>query len=148
MNIRARNLLYALALSPALVLFVAAGPKDGPKDKPDHGKGREAVFEPGKWPAPIFAGGAMPVQWTNIVGPTPTDHFGLYAPEASDADALEWAYVSCSQTPSIARATGTCGFIIPSTVPPGTYEIRLFSGAGARLATSKPLEVLDGGWGQ
>lgn len=142
MTIRARNLLYALVpLALACAVSVGAGPHDkAPKASKGHHVDVEATL-----PAPIFSGGAMPVQWAGIIGPVPTDWFGLYAPEGPDTEAIEWSYVSCSQTASVARATGICGFVIPGTVPPGTYEIRLFSGAGARLSTSHKFDVLDGG---
>lgn len=143
---RMRDLLYTVVLLTAAALMVLLAVMPALAQGNGHGKGHADLFEPGMWPAPVVSGGAMPVQWTDISNPTPTDHFGLYAPEASDADPLEWSYVSCSQTAVVARATGTCGFIIPSTVPPGTYEIRLFAGSGAKLAKSPKFEVLDGGW--
>lgn len=100
------------------------------------------------WPAPVVAGGAMPVTWNGITNPTPTDWIGVYFPEAGDWDGVEWMYVSCSREPSIsARSAGTCGLVIPSDVPPGIYELRFFAADGFnRLATSPRFEILDGGW--
>jgi hypothetical protein len=99
------------------------------------------------WPAPVTAGGAMPVQWDGITSPTPTDWVGLYPPEGSKYDFLEWIYVSCSQSPNFARSTGTCGFVVPNTVPPGVYELRLYAADGYNLiAKSTTFQVIDGGW--
>lgn len=153
MSSRTRNLLllYALILLASVALLALIAHAD-PKD-PKPPKGHSAVFEPGTWPAPVFAGGAMPVQWTDIPNPTAWDWFGLFPPEALDGDyPLEFAYVSCTQIGGVVvRATGICGFVVPSTVPPGTYEIRLYSGIGTgytRLAKSPKFDVLDGGFGQ
>jgi hypothetical protein len=97
------------------------------------------------WPAPVAAGGAMPATWNGIVSPTPTDWVGLYAPEGCDFCFIEWIYVSCSQVPHIPRPAGTCGFVVPSSVPPGLYELRLYAADGfSRLATSPPFEIVDG----
>lgn len=99
------------------------------------------------WPAPVVAGGAMPVEWHDIAAPTPTDWIGLYTPEGGDWGFIEWIYVSCSQQANFARSTGTCGFVIPSSVPPGLYELRLYAADGFhRIATSPRFEILDGGW--
>lgn len=147
MSIRARNLLYALAALAAVLLLAVLPSHAGPKD-PKPPKAQHVDVEP-TIPAPVFTGGAMPIQWTNIPSPTAWDWFGLFAPGAGDGDPVEWAYVSCTQVGGfIVRATGICGLVVPSTVPPGTYEVRLFSGVGdgyTRLATSPHVDVLDGG---
>ena len=133
MSIRTRDLLYAFIVSVLAVLAIAIMVIP--------------VYAQAVWPAPVVAGGAMPVEWHDIVHPTPTDWVGLYAPESGEYAFIEWIYVSCSQQPNFARSTGTCGFVIPSTVPPGVYEIRLYAADGfSRLATSPHIEVLDGGW--
>ena len=130
MTTRQRNILYAVVLFYVLLLAVLVT------------HAQEAV-----WPAPVVAGGAMPVQWNDIPSPTPTDWVGLYPPEGDKYAFLEWIYVSCSQSPNVARSTGTCGFVIPSTTPPGIYEIRLYAADGyALIAKSPHIEVLDGGW--
>lgn len=140
MSIRLRNLTYTLTFALIVALAFVAFAHADPKEPKGHHVDVQATI-----PAPIFTGGAMPVQWANISGPAPADWFGLYAPGSPDNEAIEWAYVSCSQTPTIGRATGICGLVVPSTVPPGTYEIRLFSAAGARLSISHRFDVLDGG---
>jgi hypothetical protein len=80
----------------------------------------------------------MPVEWHDIAAPTPTDWVGLYAPEGGNYDFLEWIYVSCSQSPNFARSTGTCGFVIPSSTPPGIYELRLYAADGYNLIARSP----------
>jgi uncharacterized protein YegP (UPF0339 family) len=58
-------------------------------------------------------------------------------PGAGDGSYLAWVYVSCSPAPGGAAAAGTCAFVIPNTVAPGTYELRLLANNGyTRLATS------------
>lgn len=132
----ARDLLYAvavyvIALLVALALMTIARP----------------AYSQAVWPAPVVAGGAMPVEWNGIPSPTPTDWVGLYPPEGGNYDFLEWIYVSCSQQANFARGTGTCGFVVPSTVPPGVYEIRLYAADGYNLIARSPqIQVLDGGW--
>jgi hypothetical protein len=34
-------------------------------------------------------------------------------------------YVSCSKTPTTARASGSCTFPVPATLGAGSYELRL-----------------------
>src|SRR2546422_609344 len=78
-------------------------------------------------PSTVAAGGAVPVQWAGIASPTPRDWIGLFAPGAADTAYLAWTYVSCSQTPSAAAGAGSCAFSIPSSLAPGTYELRLYA---------------------
>ena len=77
-----------------------------------------------------------------LAAPTSTDWIGLSAQGAANTSFVAWMYVSCSTTPGAPAAAGSCPFTIPSTVTPGTYELRLFSNDGyTRLATSNPLTV-------
>jgi len=94
-------------------------------------------------PAAVGAGGTVSVQWAGITSPTPRDWIGLFVPGAADTAFVAWTYVSCSQTPGTAAASGTCGFTIPSNRPPGTYELRLFANdSSVRLATSNTVTVI------
>ena len=55
---------------------------------------------------------------------------------------LAWVYVSCTKTPGGAAASGSCAFVIPSTVAAGTYELRLFAnGRFSLLATSNTFQA-------
>src|SRR5205823_8179903 len=83
------------------------------------------------------------VAWNNIPSPTATDWLGLYSAGASDGAYLGWAYVSCSTTPTIAHASGSCTVRMPSLAA-GAYEVRLFANDGfVRLGTT-PLTLLSG----
>jgi hypothetical protein len=91
-------------------------------------------------PGSVAPGGTVTATWNGIATPTPTDWIGLYAQGTANTAYLAWSYVSCSQTPGAARAAGTCPFVIPSGLAPGTYELRLLANnVFTRLATSGPL---------
>lgn len=97
-------------------------------------------------PGSVAAGGTVTATWSGIATPTPADWIGLYSPAAPDTSYLAWIYVSCSQTPGAARAAGSCAFVVPSGLAPGTYELRLLANNGfTRLATSGPLTVTPPG---
>jgi hypothetical protein len=86
--------------------------------------------------------GLATVAWTGIAAATSTDWMGLYVPGTVNASLVARAYVSCSLIPDASRASGSCVYEQPGGLPPGTYELRLFSNDGfTRLATS-PLFVL------
>src|SRR5262249_3846131 len=93
-------------------------------------------------PPTVARGPSVTAAWSAIPSPTPTDWIGLYTRGAADTAYIAWIYVSCSQTPGVAAASGSCPFTIPGSLAPGTYELRLFSNNGySRLATSNPLTV-------
>src|SRR5439155_1131119 len=97
-------------------------------------------------PTSVTAGGSVSGTWSAIAGPTGLDWIGLYAVGASDTAYLAWVYVSCAQAPGSAKAAGACPVGIPSTLPPGTYELRLLANNGyTRLATGNPLTVSSSG---
>jgi hypothetical protein len=54
--------------------------------------------------------------WGGITNPTTTDWIGLYASGAADTAFIDWIYVSCSQTPGSAQASGSCSFVVPATI--------------------------------
>ena len=96
-------------------------------------------------PSAAPAGTSVTATWSGIAGPNNTDWIGLYTPGATDAAYLTWIYVSCSRTPGAAAAAGSCSFVIPSSVAPGTYELRLLARNGyTRLAKSNSLTVATG----
>ncbi len=89
-------------------------------------------------PTSAAPGATLTVSWSDIVNPTATDWIALYSHGTVDVSYLDWMYVSCSKTPSTARASGSCGFVLPANLTQGTYELRLFSNNSfSRLGTSE-----------
>jgi len=89
-------------------------------------------------PTTIPAGGMLTATWNGIAAPTPTDWIGLFAPSAANTAFIDWIYVSCSKTPGSAKASGSCPFIVPASLAPGDYQLRLLANDGFTdlLATS------------
>jgi uncharacterized repeat protein (TIGR03803 family) len=80
------------------------------------------------------------VTWSGIASPSATDWIGLYAVGAPNSPFWDWAYVSCSRTPTAAKSSGTCTLTIPGNPPSGNYNLRLFSNNGfSLLATSNTI---------
>ena len=93
-------------------------------------------------PTSVGVGGTVTAAWSGIAAPTTTDWIGLYSAGTSDGAYLGWMYVSCSQAPAAARASGSCAFPIPGSVSPGTYELRLFAADGfTRLTVGNAFSV-------
>ena len=94
-------------------------------------------------PTTIPAGGMLTATWNGIAAPTPTDWIGLFAPSAANTAFIDWIYVSCSKTPGSPRASGSCPFIVPASLAPGNYELRLLANDGFTdlLATSNVFTV-------
>ncbi len=94
-------------------------------------------------PASLAPGNGVTASWAGLTDSSPTDWIGLYAPGAGDGSFQSWMYVSCSQTPIVGRASGSCVYGLPGVA--GTYELRLFSNDGfTRLATSNPIILQSG----
>jgi glucose/arabinose dehydrogenase len=97
-------------------------------------------------PTLVAPGGSVTATWNDIASPTATDWIGLYTPGAADTSYITWIYVSCFQASGGAAAAGSCAFHIPTTVMPGTYQLRLFASNGyTRLAVSNTLTVSSTG---
>jgi hypothetical protein len=80
-------------------------------------------------PTSIPSGGTLTATWSGVPGPSAYDWIGLYRPGSDNYSHLAWIYdSSCSQTPGSPRASGSCSFTMPSTLAPGTYELRLIDG--------------------
>ena len=94
-------------------------------------------------PTTVAPGGTITATWSGIATPTARDWIGLYTPGAANTAFIQWMYVSCSQSPSAARASGSCPFVVPGNVAPGTYQLRLLANDGFTLllATSNALTV-------
>jgi len=86
-------------------------------------------------PTAANAGSVVSASWAGIVDPTNTDWLGLYAPGAPDSAYQTWRYTS-------GLGSGSADFLLPSTLPSGTYELRLFAaGSYRRLGTSNVFTV-------
>jgi hypothetical protein len=93
-------------------------------------------------PTNVTPGATLTARWDGIAAPTATDWIGLYNPGAREMAYQEWMYVSCSKTPGTAQAWGSCAFVLPASLAPGTYELRLLANNGyTRLAPSNTFSV-------
>jgi hypothetical protein len=102
-------------------------------------------------PASVSTGATVTAAWSGIAAPTATDWIGLYVPGAAHTSYITWVFVSCSQTAGVARASGSCAFVVPATLAAGAYELRLFANGGTGiytfLATSDSFTVTSPGGG-
>ena len=81
-------------------------------------------------PSSIARGSSVTVTWSGITNLGATNWIGLHLPGAASWDHQgNWMYVSCTKTPTVARASGSCSFPIPTTLAPGTYQMRLHAPA-------------------
>jgi len=93
-------------------------------------------------PASVAAGGTVTANWSGIAAPRPRDWIGLYVPGSAPTAYIEWIYVSCSKAPVAARAAGSCPFILPAALAPGSYELRLLADDGyTQLTVSNAFTV-------
>ena len=96
-------------------------------------------------PTTVTPGGTLTAAWSGIPTPTSRDWIGLFASAAGNGSYQNWIYVSCTRTPGTAQASGSCSLGVPSTLPAGTYELRLFANDGfTRSATSNQFTVSTG----
>lgn len=93
------------------------------------------------------ADGVVTVNYSGIPAPTTTDWVGIYTSSTDAYNAsIALAYVNSTGTcPSTVggdgKASGSCQFNLPSSVLPGTYEIRLYSNNSSTLLASSSLYV-------
>lgn len=91
-------------------------------------------------PSSVVPGGTVTVSWSGIPSPSKYDWIGLYKVGASNYSRVKWVYTSGSNYATVAKASGSVSFTMPTT--PGDYEFRLFSRGGwTRLAVSNPVAV-------
>jgi hypothetical protein len=96
-------------------------------------------------PTTISAGGALTATWNGIASPSATDWIGLYLPGTSNMAYIDWMYVSCNKNPGSTLPSGSCPFVVPASVAPATYELRLVGNNGfTSLAVSNFVQVLSG----
>jgi hypothetical protein len=87
-------------------------------------------------PGGVEPGQTVTATWSDIGRPSNTDWLGLYASGSQDNTPVVRMYTNGS-------ANGSITFLIPSSVMPGRYELRLFSNdTFTLLATSNPFFVL------
>ena len=88
-------------------------------------------------PSSVSPGGTVTTAFSGVSAPTSTDWIGLYVQGASNSALKGWFYdSSCAYSPSTARASGSCVFTVPTNLPVGTYEFRLFANDGYTLLAS------------
>lgn len=95
-------------------------------------------------PANVSPGGNIAVSWSGVATPTAKDWVGIYLKSATDDKTWkDWFYIgSCTKTAGIAKASGSCFYIIPSTWSVGTYQARLFANnVYAKLATGNDFAI-------
>ena len=93
-------------------------------------------------PTGVLAGGTVIASWGGIPVPVAFDWIGLYTANATNTEFIDWIYVSCSQTPVFPQESGSCPFIVPDSLTPGTYELRLLANDGfTHLAISNSFAV-------
>jgi len=88
-------------------------------------------------PTTIAAGGTITATWSGIASPSGLDWIGLYTPSAANTSYISYRYLT-------GTANGSVPFVIPASVSPGIYELRLFSNNGyTRLAVSNSFSVIS-----
>jgi IPT/TIG domain-containing protein/fibronectin type III domain protein len=86
-------------------------------------------------PLTVNAGATLNVAWSGIATPTATDWVGLVPLNGADSAYLAWHFTN-------GAASGALNLSIPSTVPTGTYEVRLFAqNSFQRLAVANLINV-------
>ncbi|MBI3457350.1 MAG: hypothetical protein HY002_16350, partial [Candidatus Rokubacteria bacterium] len=86
-------------------------------------------------PTTLAAGDTLTATWSGIATPTATDWIGLYLPASLDGGYLAYRYTT-------GTASGSVPFTLPASLPPGTYELRLFANNSlTRLAVSNAFTV-------
>jgi hypothetical protein len=95
-------------------------------------------------PTSVSPGSTLNATWAQIASPTALDWIGVYQPGSSNTAYLDWFYVSCSKTSGSPPASRSCPFVVPSSLAPGTYQLRLFANDGfTLLATSNNFTITN-----
>src|SRR6185369_7241087 len=85
-------------------------------------------------PTSAVQGATVTATWSGIASPTSTDWIALALPGAANTSYISWRYTT-------GTASGNVPFTIPSSVAPGTYQLRLFANNGYTLLASSNLTV-------
>ena len=133
----ANNGYTALATSAPFTVTATSGGAP-PASAPPPSGGTQITASPGT----VSRGAQITASWSGVAVPSATDWIALYVPGTPNTAHIEWVFTSCSQTPAQARSSGSCPFVVPSNLPPGTYEVRLLANNGyTALATSASFTV-------
>jgi len=91
-------------------------------------------------PSVVPAGGTSTATWGPINNPTVNDWIALFP--VGSGSYVSWKYLNCSQfnPPSTPIASGSCAFLIATSLTPGNYEFRLNSN-NTWVATSNTIVV-------
>ncbi len=87
----------------------------------------------------VTRGEQITATWSNISNPTPNDWIGFYTPSLASGSEIGWIYVSCTQTATVAKASGSCTFPVPDTAPFGQVELRLHPNDGSTVLAKTPV---------
>jgi len=91
-------------------------------------------------------GRTMTINWSGVTTASGTDWIGLYAPSSADTDFIDWMYVSCSTTPGLGQSSGSCSYVLPTSLADGMYELRFFmNDVFLRLYTTGVFSLTSGG---
>ena len=95
-------------------------------------------------PSAAMPGQIVTTTWSGIPSPSATDWIALYANGQPNSNYLDWIYVSCTKSAGSAKASGSCPFTLPISLPFGIYQLRLLANDGyTSLVTSNSLTVGD-----
>ena len=90
----------------------------------------------------VAPGSTITATWSGISSPRPLDWVGLYRPGTANTAYIDWIYVSCSKSGSSPKPSGSCPFPLPTSLAPGTYEVRILANDGfTSLANSNAFTV-------
>ena len=86
-------------------------------------------------PATVAPGGTLTVSWQGMGTPSASDWLALVPLGASDQSYVAWVF-------STGRSSDSTLFVLPATLPAGSYDVRLFANnTFKRLATSDGVTV-------
>lgn len=79
-----------------------------------------------------YANHLIILSYSNISAPTTGDWAAFYTgADDPDSSFIDWRYITstgtCDQDNGDGVKSGSCSFIVPATLPPGNYDVRLFS---------------------
>jgi hypothetical protein len=93
-------------------------------------------------PSTLARGASATLSWSALAAPGATNWIGLHRPGTPSQSFIDWIYVSCSRSAATARASGSCSFVIPSSLAPGTYEFRMHAPSSwTAILVSSPVTV-------
>src|SRR5437667_8670559 len=95
-------------------------------------------------PTSVSSDSTVTATWAGIASPSSTDLIGLYQPNASNSEYIDWIYVSCAKSAGSPRASGSCPFVLPATLATGPFQLLLIANyAFTVLVTSNNFTVTN-----